>query len=150
MKIFPRPVAPRSAMKDLWALLVDKRAHKWPLLGVSAALTWLIVWAFIVDANTNTTPKQNQIIYFRSWDKERPESEIILEQKRDLARYEAALRQKQNEMQKVADMFGVEWREEKARNDARRAEALKQINTLLDARLAAAQAKEGAQQQGAR
>ncbi|MBB6122325.1 hypothetical protein [Sphingobium subterraneum] len=145
MKIFPRPVSPKSAASDLWTYLVERRAHKWPVLALSATLTGIIVWAFVVDANINTMPRQNQIIYFQTWSQQRRESEIIEQQKRDLARYEQALRGKQKEMQKIADTFGIDWRKDEQRNAARRAEALRQINAMLDARLAKAKAKEQAE-----
>ncbi|MCC6482395.1 MAG: hypothetical protein IT554_08315, partial [Sphingomonadaceae bacterium] len=60
MAIFPRPVSPKNAAGDLWGYLLEKRAHRWPLLGVSMALTWVIIWVFVIDANTNIKPKQNQ------------------------------------------------------------------------------------------
>jgi len=141
MAIFPRPASPRSAGSDLLNYLTEKRSHKWPLLGVSIALTWVIVWAFITDANTNTLPTRNKIVYFDNWRSDRSDVAIILQQKADLARREAALRKKQKEMQRLADTFGVEWRDEARRNDARRAEALKQINAMLDKRLAEAMAR---------
>lgn len=142
MAIFPRPVSPKSALGDFWGYVLERRAHKWPLLGLSAAMTWVIVWAFLIDSNTNTMPRQNKIIYVKSWDAGRSDAAIILQQKIDLARREAALQDKQKEMQAVADVFGVEWRKEEARNTARRREALKQINAMLDERLARAQAAE--------
>lgn len=142
MAIFPRPATPRSAGADLWRYLTEKRSHKWPLLGVSVALTWVIVWAFITDANTNTLPTRNKIVYFENWQSDRTDVAVILQQKMDLARREEALRRKQKEMQRLADTFGVEWRDEARRNDARRAEALKQINAMLDKRLADALARQ--------
>lgn len=142
MAIFPRPVSPRSAAGDLWSYLTERRAHKWPLLGLSMAFTWLIVWAFLVDANTNTMPTRNKIIYFESWDASRSDAAIILQQKLDLAEREAKLREKQQDMQKLADMFGIEWRDDARRNDARRNEALKVLNADLDRRLLMAKAEE--------
>jgi len=141
MAIFPRPVSPRSAAGDLWSYLSERRAHKWPLLGVSIALTWVIIWAFFVDANTNTAPRQNQIIYFQNWSVGRSDVDVILEQKRDLAERVRLLHKKQGEMQKVADMFGIEWREDAKRNQAREAEAIRILNARLDAELAKAQSK---------
>ena len=44
-------------------------------------------------------------------------------------------------MQGFADAFGIEWRDEEARNTARRKEAVRQINGLLDERLAKAEGK---------
>lgn len=144
MAIFPRPVSPKSALGDLWGYFRQQRPHKWPLLGLSAAMTWVIVWAFVVDANTNTMPTRNKIIYVQSWDANRSDAAIILQQKIDLARREAALQKKQKEMQGIADVFGIDWREEEARNTARRKEALKAINAQLDDRLAKAERAESA------
>jgi hypothetical protein len=57
-------------------------------------------------------PKQNQIQYFENWRADRSDIAVILQQKKDLADRVAAMHAKQKEMQKVADMFGIEWREE--------------------------------------
>ncbi|WP_022682480.1 hypothetical protein [Sphingobium bisphenolivorans] len=144
MAIFPRPVSPKNALSDLWDYFRQNRPHKWPLLGLSMALTWLIMWVFVIDANTNTMPTRNKIIYVQSWDANRSDAAIILQQKIDLAKQESALKKKQKQMQGWADAFGIDWREEEARNSARRKEALKEINAQLDARLAHAEGKDKA------
>lgn len=128
----------------MWSYFRARRPHKWPILGLSIAITWLIVWVFVIDANTNTMPTRNKIIYVENWDASRSDAAIILQQKIDLAKREAALEGKQKEMQHIADMFGIDWREDEARNRARRQEALKQINAQLDARLSKAEAPAGA------
>ena len=141
MAIFPRPVSPKNAAGDLWGYLLEKRAHRWPLLGVSMALTWVIIWVFVIDANTNIKPKQNQITYFQNWQADRSDITVILQQKKDLAARVTALHAKQKEMQKVADIFGIEWREDAKRNAAREAEAVRILNAQIDKRLSGAQAK---------
>lgn len=142
MAIFPRPVSPKSALSDLWSYFRENRPHKWPLLGLSIAITYVIIWVFVVDANTNTMPTRNKIIYVQSWDANRSDAAIILQQKIDFAKSEAALAKQQKRMQGFADAFGIEWKEEAARNGARRKEAVKAINAQLDARLAKAEAEE--------
>lgn len=141
MAIFPRPVSPKSALSDLWSYFAERRAHKWPLLGLSAAMTWVIIWAFVVDGKTNIMPRQNKIIYVENWNANRSDAAIILQQKMDLARSEIAVKAKQKEMQGVADLFGIDWREDAARNAAKRTVAIKAINAQLDARLAKAEAQ---------
>jgi hypothetical protein len=116
MAIFPRPVSPKSALGDFWSYFLEQRSHKWPLLGLSAAMTWVIIWAFVIDGQTNTAPRQNKIIYVQSWDANRSDAAIILQQKMDLAKSEVALRKKQKEMQNIADVFGIDWREDEARD----------------------------------
>jgi hypothetical protein len=140
MAIFPRPVSPKSALGDFWGYFKQQRQHKWPLLGVSVALTYVIIWTFVVDANTNTMPTRNKIIYVQSWDANRSDAAIILQQKIDFAKREAALVKQQTKMQGYADAFGIEWRKEEARNTAKRKEAVKAIDALLDDRLAKAEA----------
>ncbi|CAN5403034.1 hypothetical protein BH10PSE12_BH10PSE12_14510 [soil metagenome] len=142
MSIFPRPVSPKSALGDFWSYFAERRAHKWPLLGLSAAFTWVIIWAFIIDGQTNIMPRQNKIIYFESWNADRTDATIIMQQKMDLARSEILVKKKQKEMQGVADAFGVEWRTEAARNSAKRTVAIRTINEQLDARQAKAEAQE--------
>ncbi|AUW59990.1 hypothetical protein C1T17_00660 [Sphingobium sp. SCG-1] len=142
MSIFPKPVSPKSALGDFWTYFAQPRAHKWPLLGLAMAITWVIVWVFILDGKTNTGPRQNKIMYFQSWDANRSDAVIIAKQKADLAKGEMILEKKQKEMQKVADMVGIEWRDEEARNRAKRQEALTAINKMLDERLVKAEATE--------
>lgn len=139
MAIFPRPSSPTGAAGDLWTYLRERRSHKWPLLGVSVAITWVIMWGFQRDAKDLDVPKRDQIIYIQNWDTHRSDAQIILQQKMDLAESEARMRGKQKQMQKVADYFGIEWRSELERNNARHAEALKQLNAQLDKRLAVAE-----------
>lgn len=143
MAFIPRPASPRSAGNDLWNYLIAKRQHKWPLLGVSAALTWVIIWAFMVDAHDIAQPQRNKITYFKSWNTDRADAQAILQQKLDVADYEISLRKKQQEMRKLADRYGIEWREDAAKNDARREIALKKLKADLDKRLAEVEKREG-------
>lgn len=143
MAIFPRPVSPKSALGDMWGYFRENRPHKWPVLALSMVLTSLIIWVFVIDAQTNIMPRQNKIMYVESWDANRSDAAIILQQKIDLAKREAAIESKQKDMQKVADAFGIDWRADEARNSARRKEALKQINAQLETRLEKAEADEG-------
>ncbi|MDI1294920.1 MAG: hypothetical protein PSY12_03415 [bacterium] len=150
MAIFPRPVSPKSAISDLWGYFRENRPHKWPVLGLSMAITYVIVWTFIQDANTNTMPTRNKIMYVQSWDANRTDAAVILQQKLDIARGEVALQKQQNRLQGYADAFGIEWRDEAARNAAKRKVVLKQVTADLDARLAKAQAEEKSKTAAAR
>jgi len=140
MAIFPRPVSPRSALADLRDMFSPDRPHRWALLALSCTLTGLLLWGFMLDSRT--PPKEREIIYVESWMNDRKDSDIIRQQMQDLANYEQALEKKQGEFQKVADMFGIEWREEEMRNRARRKEIIAAIQKQLGARLAKAEARE--------
>lgn len=140
MAIFPRPVSPKSAFADLLDVLSGPLPHKWPLLVLSVVLTAVIFWAFAYD--TRPPKPERQIIYVESWMADRKDSTIIAEQKADLAAYEAALEKKQKEFQHVADMVGIEWREDEARNKTRRLAVIAAINKHLDEKIAAAKKRE--------
>lgn len=124
-------------------MLTGPLPHKWPLLMLSIALTGVIIWAFNHDARA---PKpEREIIYVESWMKDRRDSTIMEQQKKDLALYEAALEKKQKEFQAVADKFGIEWRADEARTKARRLAVLEAVNKNLDERIAVAKKREAAQ-----
>jgi len=143
MSIFPRPVSPRSAFADLKLMFSPDRPHRWGLLGLSAALTFLIIWAFQMDSRL--PPKEREIIYVESWMADRRDSDIIRRQMVDLANYEAGLEKRQERFQRVADMVGIEWREEEAKNREQRKAIIAAVQKRLEERLAEALAREAAQ-----
>ncbi len=142
MAILPRPVSPRSAFADLRLMFSADRPHRWTFLGLSCALTGIILWGFVLDSRI--PPKEREIFYVESWMNDRKDSDIIRQQKIDLANYEAALASKQKEFQNLADMVGIEWRKEEAENRARREAVIVAMQKLLDQRLEEALAREAA------
>ena len=143
MAILPRPVSPKSALADLRDMFSAERPHRWPLLVLSCVFTGLLLWGFMIDSRI--PPKPREIIYVESWMSDRKDSDIIRDQMKDLADYEQALEKKQGEFQKVADMFGIEWRKEEMQNRARRKDVIAAIQKKLGERLAQAEAREAAQ-----
>lgn len=142
MPIFPRPARPREAFADLRALWSENPRHRWPILGLSIALTSVIIWAFYVDSKS--PPRPREIIYVESWMADRKDSDVLKKQKADLARYEEALKARQKDFQGFADAFGVEWREEAERNRAQREAVIAAVNKKIDERIAKAEAREAA------
>jgi len=140
MPIFPRPVSPRSAFADLREMFSPDRPYRWPLLALSAVLTGLMLWGLALDSRIPERPRE--ITYVESWMADRKDSDIIRKQISDLAAYEASLVKKQGTYQELADTFGIEWREEAARNDAQRKAVIAAIHKRLQERLAAAEARE--------
>jgi len=142
MAIFPRPVSPRSALADLRDMFSPDRPHRWTLLALSCTLTGVLLWGLLLDSRI--PPKEREIIYVESWMNDRKDSDIIREQMKDLAGYEAAFQKKQGEYQKMADMFGIEWRADAERNRIQREQVIAAIQKKLAERLAAAEAREAA------
>jgi hypothetical protein len=146
MPILPRPVSPRSATADLVSMLRGPLPYKWPILMLSCALTAIIIYAFYLDAKP--APMEPEVFYVESWMANRKDSVTLKKQKAELAQYEAALATKQVEFQRTADMFGIDWRNDAARNKARRQEIIAAINKQLDKKIAEAEAKEAAMARG--
>lgn len=143
MAILPRPVSPRSAFADLRLMFSPERPHRWTLLGLSAALTAILLWGFWLDSRP---PKpERQIIYVESWMIDRKDSDIIRRQQADLAKYEASVQKKQRGYQELADMTGVEWREAEAKAREQRRITIEAMEKYLDKRLADALAREAGQ-----
>lgn len=138
--ILPRPASPKNALADLWAVLSGPLPHKWPLLVLSCVITSLLIWGIYLDSRSPRRPRE--IIYVESWMANRKDSDVIAQQKRDLARYEAALERKQREFQPLADRFGIDWRADAERNKARRQAIIAAVNKTLDERIAAAKKRE--------
>jgi hypothetical protein len=140
--IYPRPVSPRSALADLKLMFARDRPHRWGLLGVSAAITFVIMWGFVLESRKPAP--ERQIIYINSWMSDRKDSDIIRQQIKDLDTYETDLLKLQGRWQKFADATGIEWRKEEAENRAIRNKDRAAMKTLLDKKLAEALAREGA------
>lgn len=140
MAFFPRPVSPKSAFADLRDMFSSERPHRWSLLALSCTLTGILLWGFVIDSRI--PPKPREIFYVENWMADRKDSDIIRQQIKDLALYEAALEKKQVEFQKIADRVGIDWREDEARNKEQRRAVLQVIGKRLNERLAKALAEE--------
>ena len=68
--------------------------------------TTIIVIEFFVDAKINTAPPP-QIIYADSWSLKRTDAEIIAQQKKDEAKRQAAIAERQRQFQKLENQFGM-------------------------------------------
>lgn len=141
MALFPRPVSPRSALADLRDMFSRDRPHRLGFLALSVTLTAIILWGFVIDSRP--PPRERQIIYVESWMADRKDSDIIVRQLADIAKYEVALAKKQNEYQKLADAVGIEWREDEARNRKTREETIAAVKRQLQKKLTDALAREG-------
>lgn len=143
MAILPRPVSPRSALADLKLMFSADRPHRWTILGLSVALTAVMLWGFWLDSRP---PKpQRQIIYVESWMMDRKDSDIIKRQQADLSKFEASVQERQRGYQKLADATGVEWREAEAKAREQRRASIEMMEKYLDKRLAEALAREAKQ-----
>lgn len=129
-------------LADLKLMFSPDRPHRWGLLGVSAALTFVIMWGFVLESRKPAP--ERQITYINSWASDRRDSDIIRQQIQDLDTYEADLRKLQGRWQKFADATGVDWRKEEAENRAIRDKDRAAMKIILEKKLADALAREAA------
>lgn len=106
MSVFPHPVGPRAALRDLFAFL-RQRSREQVIGAVLAVLaTAIIVIEFLVDPYTAAKPPP-QIIYVQSWSANRTTAQIVADQKKDQAERRAEQLEKQREFQKLENELGM-------------------------------------------
>ena len=107
MPVLPPTYSPRVALRDLGAFLRQRSREQ--VIGASLAVlvTMIIVIIFLVDSKINTAPPR-QIIYVEQWSANRPDAEIIADQKKHQAEREAAQLERQRQFQKLQNQLGIE------------------------------------------
>lgn len=75
MAIFPRPVSPFRAIRDLRVYLAQRQRHELVFAFLSVAITTLILAGFYVDSKFERPWKRN-IQYFENWPANRSDEEI--------------------------------------------------------------------------
>ncbi len=107
MSWFPRPSSPRAAFADLKAYIIGQRTREQIIGGALALLvTIIIVIEFIIDAQIGTAPPP-RIVYVDSWSVNRSDAEIIADQKKDEAKRQAAIAERQRQFQKLENQLGM-------------------------------------------
>lgn len=106
MAVFPRPVGPRAAWKDLRAFLRQRGREQWIGAALAVLVTIIIIIEFLVDSQINTAPPP-RVIYVQAYSSNRTDAEIIAQQKIDQAAKEAAQKEKQRQFQKLEKQLGM-------------------------------------------
>ena len=105
MSILPRPSSPAAAWRDFKGFVTGRGRHKLWIALVAIAMPALIVTGFYHDANIKPKPR---IIYVEQWPASRTDTQIKAQQKIDEAKRQADMKKRQQEFQKIADMFGID------------------------------------------
>jgi hypothetical protein len=106
MSWFPRPSTPRAAFRDL-AAFMRQRSREQVIGGALALLvTAIIVIEFLVDAKIGTAPPP-QVVEVEIYSPDRTDADIIADQKKDMAKKEAAAKERQRQFQKIENQFGM-------------------------------------------
>lgn len=96
MAIFPRPVSPFRAIRDLRSYLAQRQKHELIFAFLSVAVTFVILVGFYVDSKFETPWKRN-IQYVESWPLDRSLEQVRAQQKID----QAAKKVRQAELDKL-------------------------------------------------
>jgi hypothetical protein len=104
---FPRPSSPKALLSDLRAMLRQRSRHQ----NIAAVMAILMpvgmVLLFAYNAGFNQA-KSERILYVQSWSLDRTDAEIIAQQQKDKAAYEARVRERQRQFKALARSLGME------------------------------------------
>lgn len=106
---FLKYIHPLRAFRDLRRFLAQRKPYELWFLMLAMAVTLLILWMFLKDANV-AVPYKREVIYVQQWRLDRTDAEIKAQQAKDLpgemkrkAAIEAAQKQRQAEFKKYDD-----------------------------------------------
>jgi hypothetical protein len=100
MSWFPRPAGPRALIADIREFTRQRSRVQWIGAVVAVAMPLLIIAGFYHDSSHGIAPGP-QLIYVESWPANRTDAQIKSDQKRDQARREAAMKERQRQFRKL-------------------------------------------------
>ena len=103
----PRPSSPKVLLSDIRALFSERSPHQVTAAVLAVLMPFLIIMGFVIDVKTNTAPGP-QLIYIKSWSANRTDAEIIADQKKAQVEKDAAKKEHQRQVRKLADQLGIE------------------------------------------
>lgn len=107
MPVFPRPVGPRAAWKDLRAFL-GRRSREQTLGAIFAVIvTAAILVAFYYDPQVNTKPPR-EVIFVENFGPERTDADIVADQQKRQAAKEALIAERQRQFKEIGNSLGIE------------------------------------------
>jgi hypothetical protein len=103
--MLPRFPRPRELLADLRAFARERSRHQWIAGGFAIAMPLIIVFMFLYDSS-HGLGQGPQIIYAESWPADRSDAQIKADQKKDQARREAAIKERQRAFQRLNKALG--------------------------------------------
>jgi len=98
MAIFPRPVSPIKAIRDLRYFLATRQKHELIFAFLAVFITTMLIAGFYVDSRVEK-PWKRDVQYVESWPLDRSDEQIRAQQKIDLARKKALLAEHEKKRQ---------------------------------------------------
>jgi hypothetical protein len=96
-----KPPSPRrflAGFRDLGFFLRTRSRTDYVIAVIAASMTLFIIFAFWHDSSFKAEP---QIVYVQNWRADRPDSEIIAEQKKEKVERDKAMAERRSFFQKV-------------------------------------------------
>ena len=106
MSWFPRPVGPRAAIADLLAFMRQRSREQRIGAALALLVTAIIVIEFLIDSKMGMTLPP-QVTYVELYSSNRTDSEIIAQQRKDMAARIAAQKEQQRQFQKLERDLGM-------------------------------------------
>jgi hypothetical protein len=100
MSWFPRPAGPRALFADIREFTRQRSQVQWIGAVVAVVMPLLIIAGFYYDSSHGIAPGP-QLIYVESWPANRTDAQIKADQKRDQARRDAAMKERQRQFRKL-------------------------------------------------
>jgi hypothetical protein len=104
MAIFPRPVSPIRAIRDLRMFLAQRQKHELIFAFLSIFITVMLIAGFYVDSRFEK-PWKRDVQYFESWTADRSDEEIRARLAKDLERDKVVKAKLAAEKQKRMESF---------------------------------------------
>lgn len=107
MGFFPPMHSPRTAWRDLRAVMGRRSREHLIAAGLSILFTVVIIVVFFLDAKVNTAPPVT-VTYVDSWSANRSDAEIKADQVKDQKAREERAAVRQEQFKEIANSFGIE------------------------------------------
>ncbi|CAN5432045.1 hypothetical protein BH10PSE15_BH10PSE15_16400 [soil metagenome] len=75
--------SPRGALSDLRAYLKRRQRHQIVFFAAAIGLTFLMLYGFFLEMKAKPREYHRDIIYFKQWNTDRSDAEIVAQQKID-------------------------------------------------------------------
>lgn len=82
--------------------------RRWLFLALSFAMTFAMLFGFLIDSDFRKLGPGPQLIYVESWSKDRSDAEIQAQQRRDQAVRKKIEEQRRQEFQKLENRLGMD------------------------------------------
>lgn len=104
---FPQP-AFKGAASDLKTMFWGMDRRRWLFLILAFAMTFAILFGFLIDSDLRKLGPGEQLIYVESWSANRTDVEIKAQQRREQAVRKRVQEERQRQFQKLGNSLGVE------------------------------------------